>query len=64
MYDWQITACAKNFKFTNDFNNGTTPLLSKIIVFIKANSAEEAARKIQEWYTLDDIFIYEVKRAE
>ena len=64
MCDWQITACAKDFKFTNDFNNGTTPLLSKIIVFIKAKSAEEAAHKIQEWYTLDDIFIYEVKKVE
>ena len=64
MYDWQITACAKDFKITNDFNNGIIPLLSKIIVFIKAKSVEEAVHKIQEWYTLDDIFIYEVKKVE
>ena len=63
MYDWQVTACTKYFKITDDFNNGKTPLISKIVLLIKANSAEEAAQKIQEWFTIGSLFIYEIKRA-
>ena len=63
MYDWQVIACAKDFKITDDFSNGKTPLISKIVLFIKAKSAEEAAQKIQEWFTIESLFIYEIKRA-